>query len=99
MQFLTTAASQAYWATNTGYLPVTPAALDQMTTFLAKNPWMRTAAGALSHSSGSAPVPWADDTQDELSVALADVLTKGTDPKAALDKAQSDAMADMKASQ
>ncbi|HEX5120422.1 MAG TPA: extracellular solute-binding protein [Pseudonocardiaceae bacterium] len=99
MQFLTTPASQAYWATNTGYLPVTPAALDQMTSFLAKNPWMRTAAGALNHSSGSAPVPWADDTQDELSVALADVLTKGTDPKAALDKAQSDAMADMKASQ
>jgi ABC-type glycerol-3-phosphate transport system substrate-binding protein len=99
MQFLDTAASQAYWATNTGYLPTTPAALTQMSAFLAKNPWMTTAAQALQHSSGSAPVPWADDTQDELSVALADVLTKGTSPKAALDKAQQDAIADMKASQ
>jgi ABC-type glycerol-3-phosphate transport system substrate-binding protein len=60
---------------------------------------MVTAAQALDHSSGSVPVPWADDTQDELSVALADVLTSNTDPKTALDKAQQDAMADMKASQ
>ncbi len=99
MQFLDTASSQAYWSTNTGYLPVTPAALPQMAPFLAKNPWLSTASAALQHSTGSAPVPWADDTQDELSVALADVLTKGTAPKAALDKAQSDAIADMKASQ
>ncbi|HEX5407376.1 MAG TPA: extracellular solute-binding protein [Pseudonocardiaceae bacterium] len=99
MRFLTTAQSQAYWATNTGYLPVTPAALPLMTSFTSANPWMITAAQALRHSSGSVPVPWADDTQDELSVALANVLTSGTDPKAALDKAQSDAMADMKATQ
>jgi ABC-type glycerol-3-phosphate transport system substrate-binding protein len=99
MQFLTTAQSQAYWATQTGYVPVTPSALPQMTAFTAKNPWLVTAAQALNHSSGSVPVPWADDTQDELSVALADVLTSGITPKAALDKAQSDAMADMKASQ
>jgi ABC-type glycerol-3-phosphate transport system substrate-binding protein len=99
MQFLTTADSQAYWATQTGYLPVTPAALPKMTAFTSKNPWMVTAAQALDHSSGSVPVPWADDTQDELSVALADVLTSNTDPKTALDKAQQDAMADMKASQ
>lgn len=99
MQFLTTAASQSYWATATGYLPVTPAALSQMSAFVAQNPWMSTAAQALQHSSGTAPVPWADDTQGELAVALTDVLTSGTSAKAALDKAQQDAMSDMKAAQ
>jgi multiple sugar transport system substrate-binding protein len=99
MQFLSSASSQAYWATQTGYLPVTPAALPQMTAFTAKNPWMITAAQALQHSSGTAPVPWADDAQGELAVALTDVLTSGTSPKAALDKAQQDAMSDMKAQQ
>ncbi|HEX4723737.1 MAG TPA: extracellular solute-binding protein [Pseudonocardiaceae bacterium] len=99
MQFLTTAASQAYWATATGYLPVVPAALSRMSAFVAQNPWMNTAAQALRHSSGTAPVPWADDTQGELAVALTDVLTSGTSPKDALDKAQQDAMSDMKAQQ
>jgi ABC-type glycerol-3-phosphate transport system substrate-binding protein len=99
MQFLDSATSQAYWAENTGYLPVTPAALTRMSAFTAKNPWMVTASQALQNSSGSAPVPWADAAQDELSVALADVLTKGTDPKSALTKAQQDALSDMKAQQ
>lgn len=99
MAFLSSAASQAYWSQQTGYVPVTPAALPMMASFLSKNPWMSTAADALQHSSGSAPVPWADATQDELSVALADVLTDNTSPKAALDKAQQDALADVKAAQ
>jgi ABC-type glycerol-3-phosphate transport system substrate-binding protein len=99
MQFLSSAQSQAYWATQTGYLPVTPAALTQMSAFLAKNPWMTTAAQALQHSSGTVPVPWADDAQGELAVALTDVLTSGTSPKDALAKAQTDAMSDVKADQ
>jgi multiple sugar transport system substrate-binding protein len=99
MQFLTTASSQAYWATNTGYLPVNTGSLSQMTAFTAQNPWLVTATNALQHSSGTAPVPWADDTQGELAVALTDVLTTGTSPQDALNKAQQDAMSDMKAQQ
>jgi multiple sugar transport system substrate-binding protein len=99
MQFLSSAQSQAYWAGQTGYLPVTPAALPQMSAFVAKNPWMTTAAQALQHSSGTAPVPWADDAQGELAVALTTVLTSGTSPKDALAKAQTDAMSDVKADQ
>jgi ABC-type glycerol-3-phosphate transport system substrate-binding protein len=99
LRFLSSASSQAYWASQTGYLPVTPDALPRMTAFTAKNPWMITSAQALRNASGTAPVPWADDAQGELSVALTDVLTSGTSPQDALNKAQQDAMNDMKAQQ
>jgi multiple sugar transport system substrate-binding protein len=99
LSFLSSAASQAYWAQQTGYLPVTPQALTQMTAFTAKNPWMITGANALADASGTAPVPWADKAQSELAVALTSVLQSGADPKTALGKAQTAAMNDMKADQ
>jgi multiple sugar transport system substrate-binding protein len=99
MSFLSSASSQAYWATQTGYLPVTPQALSQMTSFTSSNPWMVTGANALADAAGTAPVPWADKAQSELAVALTSVLQSGADPKAALSKAQTAAMADMKADQ
>jgi multiple sugar transport system substrate-binding protein len=99
MSFLSSASSQAYWATTTGYLPVTPQALTQMTAFTAQNPWMVTGANALADASGTAPVPWADKAQYELATAMTSVLQSGTAPKDALDKAQSAAMNDMKADQ
>ena len=99
LQFLSSASSQAYWSTQTGYVPVTPQALPQMASFTAQNPWMVTAANALQDSSGAVAAPWGDKTQDELGIALTDVLQNGTDPKAALDKAQTSAKADVKAAQ
>ncbi|HEX3792603.1 MAG TPA: extracellular solute-binding protein [Pseudonocardiaceae bacterium] len=99
MQFLTTAQSQAYWASNTGYLPVTPAALPLMTAFTSKNPWMTVAAGALRTASGTAAVPWADKSQGELGTALTDVLENNVTPTDALNKAQTNAVADQKAAQ
>ncbi len=99
LQFLSSASSQAYWSTQTGYVPVTPRALSQMTAFTSANPWMITAANALQDSSGSVPAPWGDKTQYELGIALSSVLQSGVDPKAALDKAQTNAKQDVKAAQ
>jgi multiple sugar transport system substrate-binding protein len=99
LQFLSSASSQAYWSTQTGYVPVTPQALSQMTAFTSANPWMITAANALQESSGSVPAPWGDKTQYELGIALSSVLQSGVDPKAALDKAQANAKQEVKAAQ
>ena len=99
LQFLSSASSQAYWSTQTGYVPVTAQALSQMTSFTAQNPWMITAANALQESTGSVPAPWGDKTQSELAIALADVLQNNVDPKTALDKAQTNAKNDVKAAQ
>lgn len=99
LSFLSSPSSQAYRSTQTGYVPVTPQALSQMTSFTAQNPWMVTAANALQHSSGSVAAPWGDNAQDELGVALSSVLQNNVDPKTALDKAQANAKNDVKAAQ
>lgn len=97
LAFLSSARSQAYWSSTTGYVPVTPQALPLMTGFTARNPWMITAANALRHSSGSVPAPWGDKTQYELGVALSEVLQSGADPRTALDTAQRAAVKDVQA--
>jgi ABC-type glycerol-3-phosphate transport system substrate-binding protein len=99
MRFLSSPASQAYWSTQTGYVPVTPQALPLMTSFTAQNPWMITAANALQDASGTVPAPWADKTQYELGIALTDVLQNNVAPQTALNKAQTDAKNDVKAAQ
>jgi ABC-type glycerol-3-phosphate transport system substrate-binding protein len=99
LEFLSSASSQAYWSTQTGYVPVTPQALAQMSGFTAQNPWMVTAANALQESSGSVPAPWGDKTQYELGIALSDVLQNNVAPQTALNKAQTDAKTDVKATQ
>jgi ABC-type glycerol-3-phosphate transport system substrate-binding protein len=97
LAFLSSAQSQAYWSSTTGYVPVTPQALPLMTGFTTQNPWMITAANALQHSAGSVPAPWGDKTQYELGIALANVLQSGADPKSALDTAQRAAAKDVQA--
>ncbi|MFE9426814.1 extracellular solute-binding protein [Kitasatospora sp. NPDC006697] len=99
MQFLASAESQAQWSSTTGYLPVTPKALDQMGDFLAKNPYMKTAAGALDYAFAQPALPWVAKAQGEEVVALQKVLEQGTDPAAALNAAQQAAVADQKAGQ
>jgi ABC-type glycerol-3-phosphate transport system substrate-binding protein len=99
LQFLSSASSQAYWSTQTGYVPVTSQALSQMTGFTAQNPWMVTAANALQTSSGAVAAPWGDKTQYELGIALSNVLQNNVDPKTALDKAEANAKSEVKAAQ
>ncbi|GAA1951516.1 extracellular solute-binding protein [Kitasatospora viridis] len=99
MQFLASADSQAQWSSTTGYLPVTPKALDQMGDFLAKNPYMKTAAGALDYAVAQPAFPWVAKAQGEEVVALQKVLEQGADPASALNAAQQAALADQKAGQ
>jgi multiple sugar transport system substrate-binding protein len=99
MQFLASASSQAQWATATGYLPVTSKALPLMADFVAKNPYVTTAVAALEYAIPTPPFAWVSKAQGEEVVALQNVLEKGMAPKAALDAAQTAAMADQKAAQ
>ncbi|MFC1421100.1 extracellular solute-binding protein [Streptacidiphilus cavernicola] len=99
MQFLASASSQAQWASTTGYLPVTAKALPLMGDFLAKNPYLNTAVSALAYAVPTPPFAWVSKAQGEEVVALQQVLEKGMDPKAALDAAQTAALADQKAAQ
>ncbi len=99
MQFLAGASSQAQWATATGYLPVTSKALPLMADFVAKNPYVTTAVAALEYAIPTPPFAWVSKAQGEEVVALQNVLEKGMAPKAALDAAQSAALADQKAAQ
>lgn len=96
LRFLSSAQSQAYWATHTGYLPITPSALPLMTQFTSANPWMITGANALETAAGGTAVPWADKAQSELGIAVADVLQNNTSPPDALNKAQAAAQRDMR---
>ncbi|GAB2691156.1 extracellular solute-binding protein [Kitasatospora kifunensis] len=99
MQFLASASSQAQWSSTTGYLPVTPKALDQMGDFLAKNPYMKTAAAALDYAIAQPAYPWVAKAEGEEVVALQKVLEQGADPASAANAAQQAAVADQKAGQ
>lgn len=99
MQFLASAQSQAQWSSTTGYLPVTSKALDLMGDFLAKNPYMKTAAAALDYAVPQPAFPWVAKAQGEEVVALQKVLEEGVDPATAANAAQQAALADQKAGQ
>ncbi|MGF1429607.1 extracellular solute-binding protein [Kitasatospora sp. LaBMicrA B282] len=99
MQFLASADSQAQWSSTTGYMPVTAKALDQMGDFLAKNPYMKTAADALNYAVAQPAFPWVAKAEGEEVVALQKVLEQGADPASALNAAQQAAVADQKAGQ
>ncbi|WP_035805118.1 extracellular solute-binding protein [Kitasatospora mediocidica] len=97
MQFLASASSQAEWASQTGYLPVTAAALPLMSDFIAKNPYLPTAVGALAYAVAEPPYSWVAKAEGEEVVALQAALDTGTDPATALNTAQTAALADQKA--
>ena len=99
MQFLASASSQAQWAEQTGYLPVTAAALPLMSSFIAKNPYMTTAVAALEYAVPQPPYAWVEQGEGEEVVAIQAVLEKGADPTTALNTAQKAALADKQADQ
>ena len=99
MQFLASAPSQAQWSEQTGYLPVTSAALPLMSSFIAKNPYMNTAVAALEYAVPQSPYAWVAQAEGEEVVAIQAVLEKGTDPTTALNTAQKAALADKQADQ
>ena len=99
MQYLASASSQAQWSEQTGYLPVTSAALPLMSSFIAKNPYMTTAVAALEYAVAQPPYAWVEQAEGEEVVAIQSVLEKGTDPTTALNAAQKAALADKQADQ
>ncbi|MBC3842509.1 extracellular solute-binding protein [Streptacidiphilus sp. 4-A2] len=99
MQFLASASSQAQWSEQTGYLPVTSAALPLMSSFIAKNPYMTTAVAALEYAVPQPPYAWVQQAEGEEVVAIQAVLEKNEDPATALNAAQKAAQADKQADQ
>lgn len=96
LKFLTSAGSQAYWASHSGYLPVTPAALPKMTDFIKANPYQKFAAETLTTAKADPPYPWVTEAQGELAVAMTSALTGRQSPAAALADAQKQATDDMR---
>jgi ABC-type glycerol-3-phosphate transport system substrate-binding protein len=99
LKFLTSADSQAYWAENSGYLPVTPAALPKMTDFIKKNPYQKFAAQALTTAKADPPYPWISQAQGMLAVAMQSAITGKQSASAALGSAQQQAVDAMKSGQ
>jgi ABC-type glycerol-3-phosphate transport system substrate-binding protein len=99
MQYLASPASQAEWSEQTGYLPVTSAALPLMSAFIAKNAYLPTAVAALQYAVAQPPYAWVQQVEGEEVVAIQAVLDKGADPKTALAAAQKAALADKQADQ
>ncbi|HET8605878.1 MAG TPA: ABC transporter substrate-binding protein [Gaiellaceae bacterium] len=93
MKFLTEPRQTAYWSEETGYLPVTQAALPAMKGFIKTHPYAQVAAQSLQVARGNPPYAWWTTAIGEVSTALQAVLDNGADPKAALDEAQAKAMA------
>jgi multiple sugar transport system substrate-binding protein len=93
MKFLSQPAQTAYWAEQTGYLPVTKAALPLMKSYIATHPYQQIASQALQVARGNPPYAWWTTAVGQLATALQAVLDNGGDPAHALATAQAKALA------
>lgn len=89
LQYLASAPAQATWATATGYLPVTSAALTSMQSYLAQNPWVSAAIPQLNTAITDPPFAWVEQCEGDISVAMQAALDNNTAPATALATAQS----------
>ncbi len=90
MQFLTAAETQSEWAQATGYLPVNPDTLklDDMKSYIQKNPYVTFASADLANSSALPPYAWVQDGLGDLGAALQSALAGNQSPADALKDAQ-----------
>jgi ABC-type glycerol-3-phosphate transport system substrate-binding protein len=93
MKWLTEPKQTAYWAEQTGYLPVTRAALPLMTAYDATHPYQEIAAKELQYATPSPAYSWWTEAVGEVGVALEAALVNNQSPAAALASAQRKAMA------
>ena len=93
MKFLSEPRQTAYWAEETGYLPVTKEALPVMKRYIAAHPYQQIAAQSLQVAAGSPPYAWWTQAVGYIAEAMQQVLDNGGDPAHALATAQSKAMA------
>jgi multiple sugar transport system substrate-binding protein len=97
MKWLSEPAQTAYWASHTGYLPVTKAALPLMKSYDASHPYQEIAAKSLTYAEATPPYSWWDEASGDLVVALESILVSHVSPASALKTAQSKALAAMRA--
>ncbi|MGH9107610.1 MAG: extracellular solute-binding protein, partial [Acidimicrobiales bacterium] len=93
MKFLSGPNQTADWAEQTGYLPVTKAALGRMSAYDATHPYQEIAAKELEHATPSPAFSWWTEAVGEVGVALQAALVNGATPQVALGTAQQKAMA------
>lgn len=97
MKWLAEPAQTAYWASQTGYLPVTKAALPLMKSYDASHPYQEIAAKSLAYAEGTPPYSWWTEASGDLAVALESILVSHASPASALKTAQSQAISAMSA--
>jgi len=93
MKFLSEPRQTAYWAEETGYLPVTREALPIMKRYIATHPYQQVAAQSLQVARGNPAYAWWTVAEGQLATAMQAVLDNGGDPAHALATAQDNAMA------
>jgi len=93
MKWLSEPKQTAYWAEQTGYLPVTRAALPLMASYDATHPYQEIAAKELQYATPSPAYSWWTEAVGEVGVALEAALVNNQPPAAALASAQQKAMA------
>ena len=93
MKFLSEPRQTAYWAEETGYLPVTKEALPIMKGYIATHPYQQIAAQSLQTAGGSPPYAWWTAAVGQVAQAMQAVLDNGGDPAHALATAQQKALA------
>jgi len=93
MKWLTEPAQTAYWATQTGYLPVTKSALPLMKSYDAAHPYQEIAAESLTYAVGTPAYGWFTQAEGDLMSALESILINNANPSSALKSAQQQALA------
>jgi multiple sugar transport system substrate-binding protein len=93
MEFLTEPRQTAYWAEETGYLPVTKEALPIMKRYIATHPYQQIASQSLQVARGNPAYAWWTTAEGQLATALQAVLDNGDSPAHALADAQAKALA------
>ena len=84
MKFLIQPKQTAYWAEQTGYLPVTKDALPLMKDYLDKHPYQRIAANGLADALPTPSQPRSEEMFGYLASALQSVFVGHADPQKAL---------------
>jgi multiple sugar transport system substrate-binding protein len=99
MKWLTEPTQAAYWAENTGYLPVVRTALPLMKDYFQKNPYQRIAVGELAHAQPTPAVPGIDQAEDVWASTLQEILTTNVNIMQALQQGQQQAQQALSQSQ
>lgn len=88
MKWLASPTETAYWATHTGYLPVTKSAVSLMGSYYAANPYQKIAAESLSAAREVPPVAGMTQATGDLATAIQEATVGHESVSQALSQAQ-----------